>query len=420
MVHDWSGAKRTVRFIGYNREHSVCYIRDQSNTLTAIVLNVPKLFDIRFREFPVGKDGVAAISVTRSALHLPACFGSEADKNDFESEGSLEAQIAFRMQIDAWKVTTPHKSWLTPQDDEKLKELLQQQLNLVRQEYQRREKAITARSASKAEKKKERGSLKLEFTTFRRNPQSQLVSDFDATLADVHQGWRGVRERYLYQEWAEHHGLNLNTVAADAQAFRIWLEKSAFNAKTRTTDLTTRTVEHGFGLSLAPWQWEVLEAAISYEIKFADGTRAWLDNISERPITDPDEIAVCEQLEKSQRPPGPPAWHTPGFTAIIRRAADGKDSQTLHLPNEFRALCLLLSERPNCTAQFVEIEGEIGTRTNQLDTEANAAKPSLKGERRIRDLLRIEAGKTLEKWGVLTTKKVGRDKFLTLSPPKPL
>lgn len=51
--------------------------------------------------------------------------------------------------------------------------------------------------------------------------------------------------------------------------------------RTRTRDLA---------MVLKPWQWEVLEASIRYEILFADNSRrCWLDDIHERAVTDPQE-----------------------------------------------------------------------------------------------------------------------------------
>ncbi|MBE0540445.1 MAG: hypothetical protein IH623_03580 [Verrucomicrobia bacterium] len=63
---------------------------------------------------------------------------------------------------------------------------------------------------------------------------------------------------------------------------RIFGQIGALQAmRTRTRDLA---------MVLKPWQWEVLEASIRYEILFADNSRrCWLDDIHERAVTDPQE-----------------------------------------------------------------------------------------------------------------------------------
>src|SRR5262249_9816861 len=118
------------------------------------------------------------------------------------------------------------------------------------------------------------------------------------------------------------------------------------------------------------------------------------------------------------KPTEPFSWHSEGF-ATIRRLNDRNELiETLPLSNEFRALCQLLSERPDQTAQFSEIEPHIGTRTHELDIAARVTKPALKGQRRVRDLLRTETGRRLLEWNVLGEIEVGREKFLKLLLPK--
>ncbi len=132
-----------------------------------------------------------------------------------------------------------------------------------------------------------------------------------------------------------------------------------------------------------------------------------------------EEIDEAARLAGLRKSPEPPPWHTEGFVAIRRCNGKGEVIETLPLCNEFRALCQLLAERPDQTAQYSEIEPQIGRRTHQLDTGAQVAKPAPKGQRRVRDLLRTETGHRLLRWGVLTEIEVGREKFLRLSPPKP-
>jgi hypothetical protein len=123
------------------------------------------------------------------------------------------------------------------------------------------------------------------------------------------------------------------------------------------------------------------------------------------------------QLTTTTTAPEPIPWHTVGFSAIHRCNDKGKVIDTLSLPNEFRALCQLLAERPAQIAQYSEIEPHIGTRTHDLDTAAGVTNPAQKGGRRIRDLLRTEYGRKLIKWRVLIKTKAGREKILKLRPP---
>ncbi len=128
------------------------------------------------------------------------------------------------------------------------------------------------------------------------------------------------------------------------------------------------------------------------------------------------------QQEKRLRVQGKQAlpWHSEGFSAIYLRGAKGNIVDRLQLNNEFRALCQLLAEHADQTAQFSEIEPQIGTRTRQLDTDVGQGlRASQSGERRVRDLLRTHTGKKLRKWGVLHIRKLGREKFVALVPPKP-
>jgi len=321
----WSGGKREVHFVGYNRDHTACFIRDEQNVRRAITLRLPKLFDIRFHENPIGKGGSPPIEINRAALHLPACFASQKEKEVFDDLHSTEVQFAQVLGRDLWKVATTHKCWLEPKDDKKLSKLLREELNCLRRLHTVREKetneqiaAITDQlaalppaetdEAKKAvEQLRERikqlqNMLRGEFTTYAQGERgsSKLISIFKVPLGMVRHGWGGLREKLLEREWAEHFGLNLKTIPTEAAAFRTWIERLVYNARQTTANLNTRTVEIGVGLNLYPWQWEILEAAVLYEIRFADGARCWLDDIEERGVTDPQEVEDFEKLEEAK------------------------------------------------------------------------------------------------------------------------
>jgi hypothetical protein len=423
----WAGGTREVRFVGYNRDHTACFIRDEQNTRRAITLRLPNLFDLRFYHNPIGKDGSPPIEIKRAALHLPACFATKKEKEAFDDPHSTEVQCARTFTHDLWKAVTTQKCWLEPENDGELAKLLNEELERQRRHFAIREKEtadqIAALPPGETKRTEElRVMLRGEFTaiTGGENGAFKSISIFDVTLDMVRNGWGGLREKLLEREWAEHFGLKLQTIPTEAAAFHAWLEKHAYNARQRTTDIQIGTVEIGVCLNLHPWQWEVLEAAVLYEVRFADGTRCWLDDIEERAVTSPEEVEDFEKLESAQKPQEPTPWHTEGFVTIRRCNGKGELVENLPLSNEFRALCQLLAERPDQTAQYSEIEPHIGTRTHDLDTAAGVTNPAQKGERRVRDLLRTETGRRLLEWGVLTEIEVGREKFLKLTAPKPV
>lgn len=307
----WSGGKREVHFVGYNRDHTACFIRDEQNVRRAITLRLPKLFDIRYHENPIGKDGSPPIEINRTALHLPACFATKKEKEAFDDLHSTEVQFAQVLGHDLWKVVTTHKCWLESTDDKKLSKLLREEVGHQRRLYTIREKEtaeqIAALPPGETKRAEElRNMLRGEFTTYAQGEHgsSKLISIFDVPLDMVRRGWGGLREKLLEQEWAEHFGLNLKTIPTEAAAFRAWIERLVYNARQTTTNLNTRTVEIGVGLNLYPWKWEILEAAVLYEIRFADGARCWLDDIEERAVTDPQEVEDFEKLEEAKEVAG--------------------------------------------------------------------------------------------------------------------
>lgn len=426
-ITGWTGGTREVRFVGYNRDHTVCFVRDGHNARRAISLRLPKLFDLRFYQNPISKDGSPPIEINRAALHLPACFATKKEKEAFDDPHSTEVQCARTFTHDLWKAVTTQKCWLEPENDGELAKLLNEELERQRRHFAIRETEtadqIAALPSGETKRAEElRAMLRGEFTavTGGEDGAFKSISIFDMTLDMVCNGWGGLREKFLEREWAEHFGLKLQTIPTEAAAFHAWLEKHAYNARQRTTDIQIGTVEIGVCLNLYPWQWEVLEAAVLYEVRFADGTRCWLDDIEERAVTSPEEVEDFEKLESAQRPHEPTPWHTEGFATIRQCNDKGEVITTLPLANEFRALCQLLAERPDQTAQYSEIEPHIGTRTHDLDTAAGVTNPAQKGERRVRDVLRTETGRRLLEWGVLTEIEVGREKFLKLTAPKPV
>jgi hypothetical protein len=308
-VLKWFGVKREVHFVGYNRDHTACFVRDEQNDRRAITLYLPKHFDLRFRENPVGKHGSPPVEILPVALHVPACFTDETEKTKYIDRNSDEFKLAKTFGHELWKFVTQHKCSLEQKDEPKLSKLLNAELERLRrlQKIRAKETAdqIAALPPGETKRVEElRNMLRGEFTTSARgeNGTFNSISIFDTTLQMVRQGWGDLREKLLERKWAEDLGVNLETMQSEAAAFHTWLGNIVYNARQTTTNLNTHAVEIGFGLKLDPWQWEILEAAVSYEIRFADGSRCWLDEIEERVSQTRRKLKALTVWNKPPRP----------------------------------------------------------------------------------------------------------------------
>jgi hypothetical protein len=245
------------------------------------------------------------------------------------------------------------------------------------------------------------------------------------TFDDIKRGCEGLRDAWMHEIWAAQHGQDLAEMHRERIAFRRWLE---IHTGTPANVIDATKLERHNGI-MPPNFGERFEsdprfleacAKVRYRARFADnaGTVVYLADCEIR-----EELTAEERKEAASLTERPQlkvqSWHSEGFTVIYRFNSNGEVIETLPLNNEFRALCQLLNESPDNTGQFSEIEPRIGTRAHELDVAAGVRNPALKGERRIRDLLQNETGRRLVEWGILTEKKIGREKFLTLSAPKP-
>jgi hypothetical protein len=303
-IHEWGGQKREVEFVGYNRDHTACFIRNEQGDRRAIALHLPKRFDLHFREKPIGKTNSPPLQIDHVVLHPPACFASIEEKETCCNPNSDEAPTAQIMEHGNWKLISRHKHWLEPKHDDKLSEMLRHELNRLREGCAIREKEIAAQITLLRPEETERAEqlrnmLRNEFTFIVgvEDGGFKHVSVFDTTLDMVRQGYLGLREKLLEREWAEYWGMDLKAIPGAAAAFRVWLEENGYNARQRAVDLRDGSVTYGVRLDLSPSQWEVLEAGIMYEIRFADGGRCWLDDIQERDVTDAAELEDFDRFE---------------------------------------------------------------------------------------------------------------------------
>jgi hypothetical protein len=249
------------------------------------------------------------------------------------------------------------------------------------------------------------------------------------TLADVKRGCEGIRDAWLHEDWAKKSGEDLGAMLRERLFFFKWLETHT-GTPANIIDATSRPTTQRHGIA-PPGFGEKYEqdprfleacASVRFRARFADnaGSVVYLENCEIREELTAQERNEVAQLTTLAAAPVANPWHTEGFATIRRCNDKGQVIATLPLANEFRALCQLLAERPDQTAQYSEIEPHIGTRTHDLDNVAGVTNPAQKGERRVRDLLRTETGRRLVEWGVLTEIEVGREKFLKLTAPKPV
>lgn len=358
------------------------------------------------------------IRITRTALCLPPCRADKASADALRTKDSNAFICA--QHSSAWELCTKHVLYADPGDDPALHELLQKRKAQLRNTYDQELRRIA--KLPKRESAEERRLLKARYAFIRSRGVKELeVPVWQASLEDVKNGWDGILENYLHAWWAKENGFDIEVIKDDAQKFRRWMESVAVNARFNVYHSGTQTREIRHGLKRTEVEWLVSEAVVRYQIDFSDGTRAWLDNIIESDITDVQSLREFDELVKSHTPPEPPPWYSAGFAAIWRYNRCAERADELPLSNEFRALCQLLAARADQTSQFGEIESQIGTRTRELDRAAGQTdNASPLGKRRLRDMLRTKIGKILVAWNVLTVRTSGRERFIKLSPPKPV
>jgi hypothetical protein len=323
-LHEWNQSPRQVRFFGFNRDYSAAFIRDEAGARRAIRLHLPGICDLRFRSNPIQEAASALRSITRTALHVPPCFASKADCADFRAEGSHERLIAAHFA--PWKlVSIHHDRYLDEKDNKELSKRLDQEQHRLRQDYAQRQQEIA--SLPPERRAEEQRALEAAFTTIRRAAPGakELASVFDLTLDDAREGWGDLREDLLHEQWAAHHGLNLQRVKKDAEGFRIWLQARAFNAREHITDLRTRTTEVRLGLSLTADQWEMVEASVGYEARFTSGLPCWLEAVEITSALVPQEIEDFDRHEQDAEIAG----DLPVTTEEINRALLNRDGKAM-------------------------------------------------------------------------------------------
>lgn len=229
-ILDWNQAQREVQFVGCSRDFTAGFIRDEEGARRVVRLRLPHRYDIRFRQNPIAEANSPLLAITRTALHLPPCFATKEAAAITRTEGSLENFVVLASA--PWKIISRHTSYLEPKDNRKLKQLLGREKARLRKLYDQHKQELAALPPDH----EKRSALKAAFTAIQPGPAGQgYISVFDVTLDMVREGWGGLREKLLHDEWAKHHGLDLQRLQADARIFRSWLGRYAFNARHNTS-----------------------------------------------------------------------------------------------------------------------------------------------------------------------------------------
>jgi hypothetical protein len=377
------------------------------------------------------------VEISPCRVHPPPCY---------ESQIEFESQLRAHPMFEPWKwiYWQTHHEVLTlkPEDDGPLKERLDNWLADARQAYEyhangwrteimRLETSTLEQLhfATESERDKRIGEAKARLVEVESESPIEGVpckGRLKLTLGKVKLGHEGIRDAWMHEQWAAKNGEDLGVMRRERHAFRRWLETHTgtpalvFDSTTRERRQQIAPPSFGERFENNP---KFLEACaqVRYRARFADNanTVVYLADceLREEPTAEErDEVARLTKLPKLKEPI---PWHSDGFATIRRLNRRSGLIETFPLANEFRALCQLLCECHDQTAQYSEIEPHIGTRTHELDIAAGVTKPAQKGGRRVRDLLRSKTGKRLRKWGVLKVRKVGREKFVKLSRPRP-
>lgn len=279
-ILDWDRIKRTVDFVGYNADRTICYIYDENHAKRSLILTLPHEFGLQFRRNPIPR--FPPIAINRAALELPTCFASKEEYDVFRQRlanwpPSLKAAPVYELL----RLANPRAAWIEPKQETKLVKMLVEEKLRLRKKYEEKKRAIPKNPADQREVKLR--ALEKEFTTIVQGDSigsSNIISVFKLKREDAKRGALGLRDKLLHLEFAEAHDLDLATTPDEARRFRRWLTKNSVS------------VNH-----LSQEKWKALQMQARYEIVFFDGTRCWLDELKDVELTDPQQIEEFDRLE---------------------------------------------------------------------------------------------------------------------------
>lgn len=239
--------------------------------------------------------------------------------------------------------------------------------------------------------------------------QAQLEAIHDLTLQDVIDGkddtCQRIREQIVVTRWAKE--TNVSVPEMD-------LVRSAFISRYEAFAAAREDYFVGHaGLSAN---------LVILIIRFLDAPNEFLHGVKfiEYQTLTTQELNEFQATSGEDKLPHP-AWHDTDVRFIIRVSRDGQRKEEIPLPNEYRALLLLFRKQDAKVLSFSNIQALIGPQIQLLDQqEQQGSMASPPTGKRVREMLESQVGKMLCRIGVLNVSKVGREKFLTISPPSPL
>jgi len=286
-IFDWGKVKREVDFVGYNADHTICFVYNEDHARRSLILTPPHEFRLKFGKNPI--PNFQPIKIARAALRLPTCFASKSEMEIFcQPLANWPPNLKAAPLNELIELVNPEKAWIEPKDEKKLAKILAEEIRRLRREYEERKREIAKHPVDHRDR--ESRDLETEFATRVRGDSlgsSKMISVFDVTLEDAKGGALGLRDKLLHEEFAQTHDLDLAAIPDEARRFRHWIAKSVVSIK-----------------HLNEARWKMLEMRVRYEIAFSDGTRCWLDEIKETELTDPHQIEEFDKLEAAAEATG--------------------------------------------------------------------------------------------------------------------
>jgi len=384
-IEQQPGVRQKFTFVGWRDDGNSFYARDASGMAKYVELRAhyPHNLDTGYPfEFPK----VEPVEIFPVLLVPPTCGFSKQDVSGFPRH--LDPNL--------------HFLYPQPEHEEALRRSLKEfQAKAAKEcaaEIARLKKTPGFTAGNKAAQ--QRQIKKIEG-----NYDSGLTLTLDQLKSGETTAAQKLRDEVLVAAWASETGHDLKAMRQVAKVF----ESQWWTAA-------------GKGRRMALEAMRDAQSAVRFGIRFAVGGTFYLSHVSIRDLTMPGDAEQFQKLVAMIQPEttGKAGWHTPDFRVVWRQGRGGR-SEEHNLTNEFRAVCLLLEERPGKSAQYAELEAKIGIRTRQLDElDGHGSKSSPASPRRVRDLLKTQEGRRLLEWGILQIQAgVGREKFLKVCPPTP-
>ncbi|MSU62891.1 MAG: hypothetical protein EXS31_10925, partial [Pedosphaera sp.] len=274
--------ERKLPLVGFNRDRTALLVYDERDRRCALRLAPPSLFNIRYHEAPLAENSTP-VAIRRTVLHEPPCRQTRKQAERLLSPNQLSSLEGMSL----WEKFAPVVQHLagTEAEDRELSRRFEAHKKRRLAEYEDRLRHIEELPAE--QKEKEKKHLEGLFMTARPGrPQSgeKPLSEFDVTLDDVKAGALGIRDEYLIQKFCRSYGFDRTEIKENSERFRHWLAGVAHREGVDDPNRPERIPLH----ALASWL-EALEAAVRYELSFANGRKVWLEAVEETTVLSPQD-----------------------------------------------------------------------------------------------------------------------------------